>query len=160
MLTEADIRGVLPQLRGYAYKITHRVRADAEDLVQDALVKAWASRKQFQDGTNSRAWLFRVLRTVHASNVRDALREKRQTVSIDSIPEGARQTAPAAYLRVLLGDVERELGRLPETQRTAVTRAALSGDKNKDIAAAMGIPPVTFSTRLIRGREHLRKEFA
>jgi DNA-directed RNA polymerase specialized sigma24 family protein len=81
-------------------------------------------------------------------------------LSADSLPNRTRATEPAAYLRVLLGEVEREIGRLPETQRVAVTRAALSGDKKKDIAAAMGIPPITFSTRLIRGREQLRKEFA
>src|SRR5688500_18135458 len=73
---QEDVLALIPALRAFAWSLS-RNGSDADDLVQDTLIKAWTHREKFEPGTNLRAWLFTILRnTFYTSTVR-----KRREVS-------------------------------------------------------------------------------
>jgi RNA polymerase sigma-70 factor, ECF subfamily len=160
------------QLFGAAMRYT-RNRADAEDLVQESMVKAYRSFHQYEPGTNLRAWLFRVLGTTYINTYRKAQRRPKE-VSADAVRDGLEDagdfslfdqlegtTTPSAEFQVLqrLPDdaVRQALDDLPEQFRTAVYLADVEGFTYADIAEIMGTPIGTVMSRLHRGRRALQK---
>src|SRR6185436_2491792 len=71
-----DVVALIPALRAFAWSLSHNA-SDADDLVQDTLIKAWTNREKFEDGTNLRAWLFTILRNTYYTNVVRRRREVR-----------------------------------------------------------------------------------
>src|SRR3954447_7072425 len=71
-----DVVALIPALRAFAWSLSHNA-SDADDLVQDTLIKAWTNRDKFEDGTNLRAWLFTILRNTYYTNVVRRRREVR-----------------------------------------------------------------------------------
>src|SRR5262245_25571369 len=120
-MTEADSRAfkqemtsLLPQVRAFARFLCRGDRAAADDLAQDALMRAWAARASFQPGSQMRAWLFVIVRNVFYSDRRKAWR----SVALDQ--EAAERTlkAEGGQPGVMdLDDVRRALNLLPEDQR-------------------------------------------
>jgi RNA polymerase sigma-70 factor, ECF subfamily len=162
--TEARfVRDVLPlvdQLYRAALRYTRRP-ADAEDLVQETMVKAYAGFHRFTDGTNVRAWLFRILTNAWISSYRSAQRRPDEMLAGDVAevwPTAAKN--PSAELAVLeaMGDkdVRDALQALPEGQRLAVYYADVEGFRYKEIAEILGVPLGTVMSRLHRGRANLR----
>ena len=144
---------------------------EAEDLVQDTMVKAFAAFHQFQAGTNLKAWLFRIMQNSFISDYRKARREPLKT-STDDLEEWqlsrleseARTALPSAEEIVLDhlpdGDVLDALRALPEDFRTAVYLADVEGFSYAEIAEIMGTPTGTVMSRIHRGRKRLREDLA
>lgn len=168
----AEAMPFVDQLFGAAMRYT-RNRADAEDLVQDTMAKAYQSFHQYQPGTNLRAWLYRVLTTTWINRYRKAQRRP-QEVSADGVREGLEDagdfslfdrleggSSPSAEFEVMqrlpAEAVRAALDDLPEQFRTAVYLADVEGFSYAEIAAIMDTPIGTVMSRLHRGRSALQK---
>lgn len=163
---ESEALAYLDQLYGTALRMT-RNQADAEDLVQETYTKAFAAFRSFEQGTNLRAWLFRILRNTYINSYRKAQRQPYST-SADELsdtqllevnsraPGGARSAEIEALER--LGDPEiiEAMNSLPEDFRTAVYLADVEGFSYKEIAEIMETPVGTVMSRVHRGRKSLR----
>ena len=135
--------------------------ADAEDLVQETMVKAYAGFHKFRDGTIARAWLFRILTNTWISSYRTAQRRIDEVLAGDVAevwPTPAKN--PSAELAVLEAmedeDVRDALQALPEGQRLVVYYADVEGFRYKEIATILDVPLGTVMSRLHRGRANLR----
>jgi len=163
---ERDALPFLDQLYAAAMRMT-RNPADAEDLVQETFVKAFAAFHQFQEGTNLKAWLYRILTNTFINSYRKKQREP-LTVPDDDTSDwylydklGASNVEASAESEVLEKipdeDVQRALEDLPEGFRMAVLLADIEGFSYKEIAEIMGVPIGTVMSRLHRGRKALQK---
>jgi len=132
----------------------------ADDLVQDALARAWEKRTLWKPGSDLRAWLFTVMHNVHVNQLALARREARN-VSLDAEDErGAAWQVPARgsqFDRIELLELVAQMGRLPVEQREVLLLAAVEEMSYEEIATALGIPIGTVMSRLSRAREKLRR---
>ncbi len=154
----------LDALYQVALRLT-RNRAEAEDVVQDAFLRAFRSFDRFNPGTNCRAWLFTILRNVFLNRVRSQGREVLEAdvgdrVTAEAVGE-ARTVGgnPEEELlqSVLHGDVDRALKALPLPFREAVVLVDLEGLSYREVAEVLGCPVGTVMSRLSRGRALLRQ---
>ncbi|HVE64119.1 MAG TPA: sigma-70 family RNA polymerase sigma factor [Mycobacteriales bacterium] len=157
----------LDQLYSAALRLT-RNPADAEDLVQETFVKAFAAFHQFEEGTNLKAWLYRILTNTYINIYRKKQREPQQhgvdEIEDWSLARAAEHTAaglPSAETQALDhlpdSDVKDALAALPDDFRMAVYYADIEGFSYKEIAEIMGTPIGTVMSRLHRGRKSLQK---
>ena len=163
---ERDALPYLDQLYGAAMRMT-RNPADAEDLVQETFVKAFAAFGSYTDGTNLKAWLFRILTNTFINTYRKKQRQPIQTDTDDlddwqmrythAYTTGQLRSAEAEALDRLPNDViNNALAEVPEDFRVAVYLADVEGFSYKEIAEIMGTPVGTVMSRLHRGRKLLR----
>jgi len=142
---------------------------DAEDLVQETSVKAYAAFHQFRPGTNLKAWLHRILANTFINGYRKRRREPRQATTSDyadwhaqgdPLASAARSAEAEALDRLADSEILRALRDLPEEFRVAVYLADIEGYAYKEIADIMGTPIGTVMSRLHRGRGRLRDKLA
>ena len=159
----------IDQLYGAAVRMT-RNPADAEDLVQETFVRAYKGYESFQDGTNLRAWLFRILTNTFINSYRAAQRRPEQS-ELDDVEElylyrriGGLEAAALGRsaedeLMDLFTDsqIHDALEALPEQFRLAVLLADVEGFSYKEIAEILDVPIGTVMSRLHRGRRALQK---
>ena len=165
-LFEEQVIPEIDRLYGAAMRYT-RDPTDAQDLVQETVAKAYRSFHTFQQGTNLRAWLYRVLHTTYISMYRKKQRRPQENLQeeIDdfSFYDEAR-TGPSAEIEVLQAitdeEVKQALADLPETFRMAVYLADVEGFAYKEIAEIMDTPIGTVMSRLHRGRKALQQALA
>ena len=165
---EEQVLPLLDRLYSAALRYT-RNPADAEDLVQESVAKAYRSFHQYQPGTNLRAWLYRVLHTTYISMYRKAQRRPQEALKdevddysfYDEIARSGGRSAELEVLESLTSDeVRTALAELPETFRMAVYLADVEGFAYKEIAEIMDTPVGTVMSRLHRGRKALHKALA
>jgi RNA polymerase sigma-70 factor, ECF subfamily len=157
------VRDVLPlvdQLYRAARRYT-RSAADAEDLVQETMVKAYAGFHLFRAGTNVRAWLFRIMTNTWISSYRTAQRRVDEVLAADVTDvqpnAGGGQSAELAALEAMGDEEVRDAPQaLPEGQRLVVYYADVEGFRYKEIAEILDVPLGTVMSRLHRGRANLR----
>ena len=134
--------------------------ADAEDVAQEALVKAYNAFDQFELGTNFRAWILRIVTNTYINEFRRRRRAP-DTTTWDDLPREelgklARDEEDSPELAALAGaidaEVEQALSELPEVFREAVVLCDMHGMAYGDIAQALGVPIGTVRSRIARGR--------
>jgi len=163
---EADALPYLDQLYGTALRMT-RSPSDAEDLVQDTYAKAFAAFRSYEQGTNLRAWLFRILRNTFINNYRKAQRQPSsdsseeltdgQLLDLEQRTSGGVRSAENEALERLGDDeIAAAMATIPEDFRTAVYLADVEGFSYKEIADIMETPVGTVMSRVHRGRKALR----
>ncbi len=134
-----------------------RNAADAEDLVQETLYRAFRGFDRFRPGTNIRAWLHTILQRVRTDALRRAGRRP-QTEELDG--EGPAMPAPQEALTWGGEAVERALGSVPEVFRTALLLRDVEELSYAEIAATLQVPQGTVMSRIHRGRTLLRAALA
>ena len=143
--------------------------ADAHDLVQETMMRAFLAWSRFEPGTNCRAWLFRILTNAFINVYRKRRRYQRVATEhrddmVDAIhgDAGAYACSPEEVVAgATLGDeVAAALGTLDEGYREVVEMADLHGIRYRDIASKLGVPVGTVMSRLFRARRRLEKQLA
>jgi RNA polymerase sigma-70 factor (ECF subfamily) len=164
---DRDVLPVLPSLYGAALRMT-RNPADAEDLLQETTLRAYRGFASFQEGTNLKAWLYRILTNSFINTYRKKQREPKTVDGPEDLDEwflydrlGAENVARSAEEDVLQNipdaDVKDALESIPENFRMAVLLADVEGFSYKEIAEITGVPIGTVMSRLHRGRKALEK---
>jgi RNA polymerase sigma-70 factor (ECF subfamily) len=164
---ERDVLPLLPSLYGAALRMT-RNPSDAEDLVQETYLRAYRGFAGFTEGTNLKAWLYRILTNGFINTYRKKQREPQIVEGPDDLDEwylydrlGGRSVEESAEEEVLEripdADVKAALESLPDRFRIPVLLADVEGFSYKEIAEIMDTPIGTVMSRLHRGRKALEK---
>lgn len=145
------IIGQIPALRAFAWSLC-RNGADADDLVQEALLKAWAHRHRFQLGTNLRAWLFTILRNTWYTQ---AVRRRRETPDPDGAHAETQIVQASQPWTVAMAAMRSALQQLPEDQREAIILIGAAGLSYEEAAEVCGCALGTIKSRVNRARARL-----
>jgi RNA polymerase sigma-70 factor, ECF subfamily len=167
---ERDVLPLLKPLARQALRMT-RNRADAEDLLQDTMLKAYTGFPSFRQDTNFRAWLYRILTNAYINGYRKRQRQPEQ-YPVDQIPDwqlaatarhsstGLRSAEDRALDNLSDSAVTAAMQELPQQFAVAVFYADVVGFRYKQIAEIVHAPVGTVKTRLHRGRQQLRNLLA
>ena len=156
----------MPQLYGAALRWT-RNPSDAEDLVQETFAKAYAAWDKFQQGTNLKAWLFRIMTNTHINLYNKRNKDQAKTAlddledwqvgSGESITSSTNRSAELEALDNLPAKVIRDaMDQIPDEFRMVVYYAVVEGLPYAEIAEVMDTPVGTVMSRLHRGKKLLR----
>ena len=148
-----EVVGLIPALRAFAWSLSHN-GSDADDLVQDTLMKAWTHREKFEPGPNLRAWLFTILRNTYYSQVLRRRREVRDETGeyADTLKAPATQDWSLA-MRAL----QAALQKLPAEHREALILVGAAGLSYEEAAEICGCALGTIKSRVNRARARLLK---
>ncbi|MEO5723680.1 MAG: sigma-70 family RNA polymerase sigma factor [Ilumatobacteraceae bacterium] len=162
-----DAMQFAPQLYSGALRMT-RNPADAEDLVQETFLRGYRSFHTFEQGTNLRAWLFRIMTNTYINSYRAKQRRPQETELADvedlylykriGAIEAARSAEDTLFEMFTDDEVKKALEDLPEVFRLAVLLADVEGFSYKEIAGILDVPIGTVMSRLHRGRKAMQKK--
>jgi len=150
---QQDVIALIPALRAFAWSLS-RNGSDADDLVQDTLIKAWTHRDKFEPGTNLRAWLFTILRNTFYTN---AVRRRREVGDENGKHAATLQAAPTQDWSVALRSLQQALHKLPDEHREALVLVGAAGLTYEEAAEICGCALGTIKSRVNRARSRLLK---
>jgi len=142
---------MIPSLRAFAWSLS-RDGSQADDLVQDTLIKAWTNREKFQAGTNLRAWLFTILRNTYYSAI---VRKRREVQDADGAMAARLTAEPSQDWRVAFTDLREALAKLPDEHREALILVGAAGLSYEEAAEICGCALGTIKSRVNRARAKL-----
>jgi len=148
-----DVIAMIPALRAFAWSLSHNA-SDADDLVQDTLIKAWTNREKFEVGTNLRAWLFTILRNTYYTSM---VRRRREVRDEDGAYAATLTAAPSQDWSVAVSALEAALNRLPDEHREALILVGGAGLTYEEAAEICGCALGTIKSRVNRARNRLLK---
>lgn len=165
---EREAMPYLDKLYGAALRLT-RSESDAEDLVQDTLLKAYRFYDRFEAGTNLKAWLLKILTNTFINRYRRTVRERKVFDGAVAKPVGEGVMSRAAMRalttpietaqqRILAREIQKAIDELPEDYRIMILLADVEELSYKEIAEAIGCPIGTVMSRLHRARKTLQKK--
>jgi RNA polymerase sigma-70 factor (ECF subfamily) len=141
----------LPAMRAFAMSLTHN-SAMADDLVQDAVVKAWSNFDKFKPGTNLRAWLFTILRNTYYSLYR---KRRREVEDPDGVMAGQISEKPEHDGHLTMTDFREAFAKLTDEQREVLVLVGAEGFSYEDAAEMCGCAVGTIKSRTNRARKRL-----
>lgn len=141
----------LPAMRAFALNLT-RNSAAADDLVQDAVVKAWGNFDKFRPGTNLRAWLFTILRNTYYSLYR---KRRREVEDPDGKMAGKLSEKPAHDGHLAMADFRAAFAQLTDEQREVLILVGAEGFSYEEAAGMCGCAVGTIKSRTNRARKRL-----
>jgi len=148
----------IPALRRYARSLLHH-GGQADDLVQDCLMRALERQQLWQPDSDLRAWLFTVMHNVYVNQIRKLQRQPVSVTLIDELAVAdevvADEVAPDQLARNQ--HLQRQMSRLPFPQREVLALVALEGFSYQQVAEILAIPIGTVMSRLNRARESMRQ---
>ncbi|MAQ17680.1 MAG: RNA polymerase subunit sigma-24 [Sandaracinus sp.] len=147
----------LDELYGAAMRLT-RSPADADDVLQEAMARAWAFWERYEEGTNVRAWMHRILFNTFVNGYRRKKREREILTQVhrERVPEPFWSHPEPGVITDQLGDeVQEALASIPDTFRQAIELVDIGGASYRDAADTLGCPVGTIMSRLHRGRRLL-----
>jgi RNA polymerase sigma-70 factor (ECF subfamily) len=148
-----EVVGLIPALRAFAWSLSHN-GSDADDLVQDTLIKAWTNREKFEPGTNLRAWLFTILRNTYYTSV---LRRRREVRDETGEYADTLKTPPTQDWSVAMRSLQTALQQLPPEHREALILVGAAGLSYEEAAEICGCALGTIKSRVNRARARLLK---
>jgi RNA polymerase sigma-70 factor (ECF subfamily) len=148
-----EVVALIPALRAFAWSIS-RNGADADDLVQDTLIKAWTHRDKFETGTNLRAWLFTILRNTYYTAV---VRRRREVRDEDDLHARALAFQPTQEWGLAIRALQAALNQLPSEHREALILVGAAGLSYEEAAEICGCALGTIKSRVNRARARLLK---
>ena len=165
---EAAAMPFVDALYNTAYRMTRNAE-DAEDLVQETYLKAYRYYDKFEEGTNFKAWLFKIMKNTFINNYRKKqqlpalsdfadIEESFETQVSEDAARQIKNPEDELLENVLDEDVQKALDKLPPDYRMVVLLADLEGFSYKEIAEITGVPIGTVMSRLHRGRRQLQKQ--
>ncbi len=146
-----DLLAAIPRLRAFAVSLCGRGDR-ADDLVQEALTKAWANMTSFQAGTNMMAWLYTILRNEFYTEFR---KRRHEVPDTDGIHASRMTTHPTQESHIAFQDFRAALSRLADDQREALILIGASGLSYEEAAAICGCAVGTMKSRVHRARARL-----
>jgi RNA polymerase sigma-70 factor, ECF subfamily len=141
----------IPRLRAFAISLCGNMH-QADDLVQDTLLKAWGHAQRFEEGTNMRAWLFTILRNTYYSLYR---KRGREVQDVDGEQAARFAVAPTQDGIMDLADFRKALAKLPAEQREVLIMVGASGMSYEEAADICGVAVGTIKSRINRARTKL-----
>jgi RNA polymerase sigma-70 factor (ECF subfamily) len=151
-----DVIALIPVLRAFAWSLSHN-SADADDLVQDTLIKAWTHRAKFEPGSNLRAWLFTILRNTYYTAV---ARRRREVADEDDQHAASLSAEPTQEWSVTLRSLQGALAQLPHEHREALILVGAAGLTYEEASQVCGCALGTIKSRVNRARARLMKLMA
>jgi len=148
-----DVITMIPALRAFAWSLSHNA-SDADDLVQDTLIKAWTNRDKYEMGTNLRAWLFTILRNTYYTTV---VRRRREVRDEDGFYAATLTSAANQDWSVAVSALQAALKRLPDEHREALVLVGGAGLTYEEAAEVCGCALGTIKSRVNRARNRLLK---
>lgn len=148
---QKDLEALLPNLRAFARSLTGTTDR-ADDLVQEALVRAWNFRDRFQPGTNLKAWLFTILRNAHISERR---RRKWEVEDVDGEYAGQLSVSGEQTAHMDMLEFEAAFATLPTDQREALLLIGAEGFSYEEAALMCACAVGTMKSRVNRARARL-----
>ena len=146
-----SLLGAIPHLRAFAISLTGN-GDQADDLVQEAIVRGLSNLDKFEAGTNLQAWLFTILRNQFYTLKR---RKRREVADPDGMMAGSLSTLPEQHGSLDLRDLAMALAQLPPEQREVLLLAGAEGLKYEEIAQICGAKIGTIKSRMNRARARL-----
>ena len=141
----------LKPMRAFAVSLTRNL-AEADDLVQDTIVKAWTNANRFTPGTNMQAWLFTILRNTFYSSLR---KRRREVPDPEGIHSANLFVKPDHDGRLAYADFQRAFDKLTDEHREVLTLVGASGFTCEEAAETMGVAVGTVKSRTSRARKRL-----
>ncbi|HUI73361.1 MAG TPA: sigma-70 family RNA polymerase sigma factor [Candidatus Acidoferrum sp.] len=150
---------LLPECAPLAFRVARAVLrndADAEDVAQESLLRAYRSFHRLRDRQKFRSWLVRIAFRLALDRLRSA--KRRGVREADWLRDSARPANVAAGTRDFQAELDRALAELPEKQRLVLLLSAMEGHSIEEVASLVGIPVGTVKSRLFVAKKHLAEK--